>query len=110
VDLGAADGAAGGGLDPGHGAGPVEAVRAGQVHQHVPSAEILQANGAPRHRLRRGWPPPQPAPDEPAPGRVLGEHLPLQHAGRVVVAAVATRCLGVGPRTLAPAGILLLVK
>ena len=86
VDQGAADGAARGGLDPGHAAGPVEAVRAGQVHQHVPHPELLQAHRALRRRRRLA--PPQQAPAEPAPpGRTphvrrLREHLPLQHPRR----------------------------
>jgi hypothetical protein len=76
ADGGAAEGAAGGGLDPWHGAGPVEAVAAGEVRQHVARPELLQA-----HRtlsllllLRRLLP---PAPAEPPAASFLREHLPL---------------------------------
>ena len=102
-DVGAADGAPRDGLDPGHGAGPVEAVRAGQARHHVPRAELLQAHRTLclRVRLGRRRAPSagQTAPAEPARSslprpRRRRQHLPLQqHAAgcrRCRVVAVVT--------------------
>jgi hypothetical protein len=79
ADGDAAEGAAGGGLDPWHGAGPVEAVAAGEVRQHVARPELLQAHRALSLLLllRRLVP---PAPAEPPAASFLREHLPLQRA------------------------------
>ena len=112
-DVGAADGAPRHGLDPGHGAGPVEAVRAGQARHHVPRAELLQAHRTLclRVRLGRRRAPSagQTAPAEPARSslprpRRRRQHLPLQQhaAGRrrcrvvavvTVAVAAAARCV-----------------
>ena len=81
ADGGAAEGAAGGGLDPRHGACPVEAMRAGEVRQHVPAPELLQAHRALRLLLVLLLLLP-PAPAEPPAAASLREHLPLQRARR----------------------------
>lgn len=87
ADGGAAEGAAGGGLDPRHGAGPVEAVGAGEVRQHVARPELLQAHRALRLLLLLLLRLLPPAPAEPPAASFLREHLPLQH-GRPVLRRV----------------------
>lgn len=111
--VGATDGAPRGGLDPGHGAGPVEAVRAGQARHHVPRAELLQAHRALCLRLRCRRRPAPPAGQSPAPAKPppssssllvrlrRRHHFPPQQHARVAAArcrvvaveAAAARCV-----------------
>jgi hypothetical protein len=118
VDGGAAEGAAGGALEPGRRACPVEAMAAGEVRQDVARAELVQAHRALR-LLRRG--PPRPAPPHQPPHDALPRvHLPL-HAGhsrrrgralpaflRAAAAAGAPVVVGsaqlYAPRAVMPAG------
>lgn len=101
VDGGAAERAPRGALEPGQRAGPVEAVAAGEVREHVAGAELVEADGA--LGLLRRVPPRPPPPHQPPHHALLRVHLALHAQHRRAALAAAGSAQLYAPRAVVPA-------